>query len=107
MRDSHILAGLSQIERKAGHDLMALAKEIQLVRFRQEAVEDVLFAGGLKSVKAFYLAIFKPAVLRDMIDTRLIEIHRLFLVEMERMKEEATKKAKGIVLPKGVGVIGA
>lgn len=107
MRDSHILAGLGQIEAKVGHDLMALANEIQLVRFRQEAIEDVLFAGGFKTLNAIYLAIFKPAALRDQIDDRLLEIHRLFIVEIEKRREEATKAAKGIVLPKGVGVIGA
>lgn len=107
MRDSHILAGLGQIENKVGHDVQLLAEQVRLVRFRQEAIETVLFGSRFRMAWIAVLSIFKPSAVQDMLD---IETEAADLAYKEAIKQEViarAKKAKGIVLPKGVGVIGA
>lgn len=107
MRDSHILAGLGQVEAKVGHDVQLLAEQVRLVRFRQEAIETVLFGSRFRLLWIAILSIFKPSAVQNMLD---IETEAVGAAYHEAIKQEAiarAKKAKGIVLPKGVGVIGA
>lgn len=106
MRDAHILAGLGQIENKVGHDVQLLAEQVRVVRYRQEAIETVLFGSRFRLLWIAVLSIFKPSAVQDMLD---IETEAADLAYKEAIKQEAiarAKKAKGIVLPKGVGVIG-
>jgi hypothetical protein len=105
MRDSHILAGLGQIELKAGHDIKLLAEQVRIVRFRQEAVEEVLFGNRLRTAGIIVLALVNPRVVMRMIDDWTQVFYDRFEDAMKQAQEERTKVAKGIVLPKGVGVI--
>lgn len=108
MRDSHILAGLGQVEAKVGHDVQLLAQEIRIIRFRQQAYEEVMFGGGpFRIMRLVFLLAWSPELVQKMLDDETQKCADQFYDAMAKVQEDRTKMAKGIVLPKGVGVIGA
>lgn len=92
----------AQMQAQVGHDIQLLAEQVRLIRFRQEAVETVLLNGG---VRVAFLRIFKPAVVMKMIDDATAKCYADFAAALAEAQADQAKKAKGIVLPQGVGVI--